>query len=259
MSAFERIVEMLRISVTPSRLFPPTILYNEGWLLRLTLDWFSQQPPNGHVLSFSSGARWFSEALLPSQFLARYHGDPRAEGWTHADGVIGHVAIGESAQADTKLVEDASQLVVTEAKLFSLFSSGVTHAPYFDQAAHSVSCIAEMLHRSKRAPVQFSSLGFFLIAPSEQIPLFKRELAHESIEQKVTRRVSEYDSPEKETKAAWLREWLMPTLRHVKIESVSWEQIVEHISANDTRFAKELANFYAHCLKFNRSQQREEA
>lgn len=138
MSVLERIHNMIRLSSSPNRPFPATIFYNEGWLLRLVLDWFSQQPCSGHFLSFSTGARWFSEALLPSQFFARQRGDRLAKGWTHADGVIGHVTIGDSALADTKLVEGATQLVVTEVKLFSLLSRGVTNAAHFDQAARNV-------------------------------------------------------------------------------------------------------------------------
>ena len=63
------------------------------------------------VISFDAGAKWFSEALLPSQFFARTRDDTLAEGWTHADGVIGHVAIGNAALADTKLSGEAKQFL----------------------------------------------------------------------------------------------------------------------------------------------------
>lgn len=260
MSALERIRRMLQLSSGSNRLFPATIFYSEGWLLRLVLDWFSQGALNGHFLSFRAGARWFSEALLPSQFFARRRGDRLAEGWTHADGVIGHVAIGDSSLADTKLIGGATQLLVTEAKLFSLLSPRVTNAAYFDQAARNVACIAEVLHRSGRTPEQVSSLGFLLLAPSEQIALnlFKTQMSPQSIEQKVSRRVAEYDSPDKEEKEIWLQEWFLPTLRQAKIECVSWERIIDDIKAADSQFATELADFYAHCLKFNRAQEPEE-
>ncbi|MCH7876577.1 MAG: hypothetical protein IH965_14945 [Gemmatimonadetes bacterium] len=39
-----------------------------------------------HPFALMPRARWYSEALLPSQFLKRFRGDPLAEGWTHADG-----------------------------------------------------------------------------------------------------------------------------------------------------------------------------
>lgn len=259
MSALERIREMLRLAGTANRLFPATIFYNEGWLLRLVLDWFSRQAANHHVLGFSPGARWFSEALLPSQFFARQRGDRLAEGWTHADGVIGHVAIGDAALADTTLVDGGTHFVVTEAKLFSRLSQRVTNAAYFDQAARNVACIAEVLSRARRPPEGFSALGFFVLAPQEQIErnLFTRELSAESLQEKVSRRVSEYASPEREKKEVWLHEWFLPTLKHTRIDCLSWEQIVDHIQSIDPEFARELSDSYAHCLKFNRVQERE--
>jgi hypothetical protein len=52
MVALVRIQEMLAQVSDPTRLFPATILYNEGWLLRLVLDWFSHQSTDSHPLSF---------------------------------------------------------------------------------------------------------------------------------------------------------------------------------------------------------------
>jgi hypothetical protein len=77
--ALGAIQRMLRAASGGRPLFPPTLLYNEGWLLRLVLDWFSRHDVQGHPLSFGAGARWFSEALLPSAFLARHRGDRLAE------------------------------------------------------------------------------------------------------------------------------------------------------------------------------------
>ena len=36
---------------------PPTELYNEGWLLRLLLDWFSRHPNTEHTLSVPTEGR----------------------------------------------------------------------------------------------------------------------------------------------------------------------------------------------------------
>ena len=46
----QRISEMLSLANTDSRLFPATIFYNEGWLLRLVLDWFSRHRDGAHPL-----------------------------------------------------------------------------------------------------------------------------------------------------------------------------------------------------------------
>jgi hypothetical protein len=261
MPPHERISEMLRLASSDTRNFPATIFYNEGWLLRLVLDWFSRNDGDGHSLTFEPGARWFSEALLPSQFLARMRTDPLAEGWTHADGVIGQVTIGSGALANTLLSKEGSQFLVTEAKLFSPLSPGVTHAPSFDQAARNVACMAEVLCRAGRSPEQLSSLSFLLIAPEEHITnrkMFDSLLSKDSIQTKVTQRVSQYaGQPEAASKNAWLQNWFEPTLERVKIQAITWESVTKFILEKDLQFGSELSSFYIECLQFNGAQEPE--
>ena len=259
MSPIDRINDMLRLASSKGRLFPATVFYNEGWLLRLIVDWFSRNQCTGHPLNFNHDARWFSEALLPSQFFARHRGDNLAEGWTHADGVIGHVLIGEASLADTKIASDATQFIVTEAKMFSPLSPRVSNAAYFDQAARNVACFAEVLFRAKREPANLSSLGFFVLAPDEQISrrFFVREMTKTSIREKVAHRVSEYSLPEREAKEQWLQEWFLPTLEHIQVDVIGWEQIIDAVRIKDAAFGTDLAEFYKDCLRFNQVQERE--
>ena len=67
-----RIFNLLRLCDSENSVMPPTILYNEGWMLRVILDWYSHQNIDDHPLSFSKDARWYSEILLPSPFLPRF-------------------------------------------------------------------------------------------------------------------------------------------------------------------------------------------
>ncbi len=50
---------------TQSPKLPPTMLYNEGWLLRLVLHWFDKNRNNDYELSFLENATWYSEAPKP--------------------------------------------------------------------------------------------------------------------------------------------------------------------------------------------------
>src|SRR4051812_48197891 len=129
----QRLVDLYLACGTDRAIMPPTSLYNEGWMLRLVLDWFSRQPESSHPLSFLHDSRWYSEALLSTQFRPRSRGDVLAESWTHADGVIGHFTIAEG-RGDVRLQRDARQLVVVEAKMFSGLSRGTKRALTFDQA-----------------------------------------------------------------------------------------------------------------------------
>ena len=88
--ALDRVLTNLETCSKEDPLVPPTDLYNEGWMLRIILDWFPKNKVPRHPLNFPENGSWFSEALLPSAFLPRARGNKFAESWTHADGVIGH-------------------------------------------------------------------------------------------------------------------------------------------------------------------------
>jgi hypothetical protein len=245
----DQIYSMMRSSTSENPSFPPTILFNEGWLLRLILDWFSRNSLSNHPLSFPEKGIWFSEAYLPSAFAPRYRGDPLGESSTHADGAIGHFTIGASGKADLSLLPNATHFTVLEAKMFSKLSSGVTNARYFDQAARNVACIAETLSRTDRNPADVK-LGFFLIAPQSQIEqgIFE-EMEPESIQQKVERRVREY----KGERDQWYLDWCLPTFENIECESLSWEKIISEIGTQDTEACFEINDFYFRCLRFNQA------
>jgi len=249
----KKIVAMFESSATETPTFPPTTFYNEGWLLRLVLDWFSANSVPGHALEFHDGARWFSEALLPSAFLPGRRGDPLGEGWTHADGAVGHFTIGDIGKGDLKLRSDAHQLVIVEAKMFSGLSSGVTNARYFDQAARTVACMAEVLARGGRSPSQMSRLGYHVLAPQEQIEegSFDAEVNTASVGTKVERRVSDWVAEHNDDKRQWYAEWLQPTLVMIDISVLRWEEVLHTISQQDIESGDALSAFYEGCLKFN--------
>ncbi len=108
----ERIKSMLEACEAGLAAFPPTELYNEDWLLRIILDWFSRRGGDRYPLSSLPGARWFSQAWLPSAFQPRFRGDRLAEARTHADGVLGHFVIGDPGTAALSLEPQACQFVV---------------------------------------------------------------------------------------------------------------------------------------------------
>lgn len=249
--SIEKIAALLERSVGPEKNFPPTDLYNEGWMLRLVLDWLSSNPGIDHDLAFVTTDKWYSEALLPSAFLPRVRGDKLAESWTHADGVIGDFVIGEDRKGDLSLVEGASRILVTEAKMFSKLSPGVKNASYFNQAARNVACIAEVICRAQISPSSLAKIGFFVIAPESQIKdgVFAEHMAPESIRSIVSRRISEYQEPEKDK---WLADWFIPTLEKIRIREISWEELGALINQFDSAFGAQIDAFYRKCLTFNR-------
>ncbi len=251
--ALERIVRILESCSSEEPKLPPTILYEEGWLLRLVLEWFSTHGVSDHELEFLDGARWFSEGLLPSAFLATRSRDPLAEGWTHADGAIGHFDVGDAGKGDLKLRQDAKQLVIVEAKMFSDLSSGVTHADYFDQAARTVACMAEVLTRAEWAASEMSKLGFCVLAPLQKVSegSFQKLVNNESIGPKVEQRVREWVEAHRDDKAEWLSEWFEPVLKSMRLDVLAWEDVVATISEHDAQAGEAIGVFYDRCLQYN--------
>jgi hypothetical protein len=248
--AFSAISDLLRLAETDQRQFPATLLYEEGWMLRLVLDWFARTRATGHDLSFAQNARWYSEALLASAFLPRYRGDKLAEGYTHADGVIGHFDIGQFRQAELSLRPDARQFVVVEAKMFSGLSKGTTRAPNYNQAARNVACIAEAVRRANVSIGDLSAIGFFVIAPREQIGagVFSPLLNKEALKAVVEERASAYDLP----KTEWYQNAFLPVLDALRVSSLAWEDVIDFIKSRDQGFGEDIGAFYGRCLKFNR-------
>ena len=214
------------------------------------LDWFAGHGGDRYPLSPKPGARWFSQAWLPSAFLSRYRGDRLAEARTHADGVLGHFHIGDPGTAALSLDSSATQLVVIEAKLFARLSAGVRNAPYYDQAARSVACMAETLRRADRDPDTMDDLSFLVLAPRDRLDdgVFEWDIAAESIRRKVRRRVEDYAGE----RDHWFRHWFEPTWRRLDIRSLSWEDLIDAIAFHSPHDGHVIDCFYGQCLRFNR-------
>ncbi len=212
-------------------------------MLRLILDWAQQQAPGSHPLAFLPDARWYCEALLWPQFLARSRGDKLAETWTHADGVVGHFNVGGTSKEGLTLRKGATQFVVVEAKMSSRLSSGTTNAPGYDQAARTVACIAETLKRADIEPQQVERLAFFVAAPLDQIDngVFGDIVTTASIQQCVQDRVDAYRGDRTE----WFDQWFIPTLDAIDIGVLSWEELLEGLDPS-------YLAFYDQCLLHNK-------
>ena len=242
------ISKMLELAHTDAAVFPPTILYNEGWMLRILLS-LQSEGKRGLPFTFLPGARWFSEALIDSPFLHRMRGDPLAEGLTHLDGAIGHFDIRDGTKAGLVLRADSKQFVAIEAKMFSTLSKGTTNAPDYDQAARTVACIAWTIKQSNRTIEDFESLGFYVIAPHVQITsqTFSVQTNKHSIREKVERRINAYSGDyEKQSKMkVWHDDFFIPTLERIDIRCVPWETVMEKIGDPAIR------KFYSRCLEFS--------
>jgi hypothetical protein len=247
-NGLDRIKKMLEIAHTDDAVFPPTDLYNEGWMLRILLS-IQSEGIDCFPFSFQPGARWFSEAQISSPFLPRKRGDPLAESHTHLDGAIGHFDFQPGTKTGLALTSNATQFVVIEAKMFSSLSKGVTHATYYDQAARTVACIAWAIGQSGRSVSDLESLGFYVVAPEEKITrgAFSSQIKKSSMREKVVSRISGYSNEGKKYDALqmWYNDFFTPTLDHIDIGCVSWKSVIDRVDDASIR------EFYDRCLEFN--------
>lgn len=241
--------ELISSYDTKKPIFRPTEIYNESWMVKLVLWQASISSDNDFPLSFLASSTWFSEALLPTAFKARYRGDKLAESHTNADGVIGHFLIGEKGKADFELKNKPAQFTVVEAKIGAPLSKGTSNARYFDQAARNVACMAEVIARAKVSPASFSKLDFIVLAPETAISKgkFRKQMERAAIRSKVKQRVTAYDG----VLDAWYENYFTPTLDRIQLISLSWEEAIQWIGTERVGEADELSNFYSRCLEFN--------
>jgi len=211
-------------------------------MLRLLLDWAEKNAPENHPFFFMPNARWYCEALLRSQFLATSHRDKRGEGWTNADGCVGHFSIKNTSKGELALDPEARQFVVIEAKMFSGLSPGTTHAKKYDQAARNVACIAEVLAHAKRQAHELDRIAFAVVAPRSQIDrgVFGELVTGDHIRATVRDRVDGYG----DKKIHWFEDCFLPTLEHIELMLVSWEDVLPTTNAP-------LLDFYQRCIKYN--------
>jgi len=248
------IYQLLLTADTSAPRFPPTILYNEGWLLRLILHWFHKSRLQGHALSFAEGATWYSEAQAPTPFRARRRGDARAESRTHVDGLLGHLHVGAAGKTDISIRSDATQLVVIEAKIYAPLSPGTRNAPGYGQAARNLACMAEMLSLAHCDPHEMKTLAFIVLAPAAQIErrLFTDPLDKATIRRSVAERATQFGTELDD----WLTRWFEPCLETATIAPLSWEDVLATIGSREPDTQASLAEFYARCLETNAAPRR---
>jgi len=250
----EILIDLLKTFDPEHPNFRPTELYNEGWLLRIVLNEYSNHRITNQLLSFQQGATWFSEAMLPTKFTARKdigRSDPLAESRTNADGVMGHIEIGNEGKADLELADNASQFIVIEAKMNSKLTEYVSNVPGYDQAARTVACMAESLRRKNIHPDKMESFGYYVLAPEKRIgnSNFKKLVDECSIKDAVRKRVDGYkDETEYKKYDDWFKNWFEPTLEKIELDVISWETVIEQLPDGAK---KKVDNFYQQCLKHN--------
>ena len=211
----------------------PTEFYNEGWLLKVLVYAITDFGKTKNPLYVNEKEQFFSEGLLPSPFLTNGKKKPYAESHTHADGAIGNFTIGND---NTKglLTLEGNKLFVFEAKINSGFSTGVTNAKFYNQAARYIACITETIGKEK--VLDDLLIGFYLVVPKSQFEKknkknkdkmnFKEFLNEKHILETVEKRVDDYKD---KVKIEWLETKFRPVLEKIVIKPLFYEDIIKGV------------------------------
>ena len=106
----------------------PTIIYNEGWMIRLLVIESMIEKLKINKVDFGLLARknWSSEALITSPFVETKE---NREGYTHADIILGDFSVNYNERGDVKLNDSPDVLGIIEAKMGSNLSQGTSNVP----------------------------------------------------------------------------------------------------------------------------------
>ena len=241
----------------------PTEFYNEGWLLKVLAYAITDFGKTDHPLYVNDKEQFFSEGLLRSPFLTNGTKNPFAESHTHADGAIGNFSIG-NAKHKGLLELTGNKLFVFEAKINSGFSTRVTNAPFYNQAARYVACIAEIINKAdKLETLNELTIGFYLVVPEEQYKRknkknedkmnFKEFLNEKHILEMVKRRVDQYeDELDYNEREEWLETKFNPVLKKLAINNLKplfYEDIIKDLRGYE--YYDEIDDFYKLCIEYN--------
>lgn len=217
----------------------PTIIYNEGWMIRLLVieSMIEKLKVKGLDFGILATKNWSSEALISSPFVKK--GIINREGYTHADIIIGDFDINYDKRGEAKINDNSEILGVIEAKMGSNLSQKTTNAENYNQASRSVCCLS---HIAKNNPN--CELFFIVVAPKTIISRYEiekqidRENILNQINQRFTHSNIEYPPKTKHQ------------VEKCNVLVINYEEWIDEISNNEVKSL--LKVFYENCLKHNK-------
>ena len=213
----------------------PTIIYNEGWMIKLLVieSMIEKLEIGGIDFDRFTNKNWSSEALIASPFV---DAKKNREGYTHADIILGDFEIDYSERGEVKKKESAEILGIIEAKMGSNLSQSTTNAPDYNQASRNVCCLA---HTTQNTDCE----TFFIItAPQKTIDKYNFKEQTAQIKTQIEKRfpLSGIDFDEK----------IRKKVDECTIAIISYEEWIEKIINYEVKSL--LSVFYEKCKKYNK-------
>jgi hypothetical protein len=154
-----------------------------------------------------------------------------------------------------------AETVILETELVA----GTKNAPTYNQAARNVACMAQAIAQSGRRLDDFTSLAFFVVAPTRARRPPSRNgieqfLEPNSIKSAVRDRIAAYETGNR-TEAtdlkAWEQHWFLPLVDRLAdtgaLRLLAWEDCIEAVTSAQPGAGADLSAFYDRCLALARA------
>ncbi|MBA7619586.1 hypothetical protein ES703_26925 [subsurface metagenome] len=229
----------------PECLFPETLIFNEGWLLRSVLkEWLAGSGGQGlGFLPFPASVTAYSEGQLRTPFKARYRGDKLAESHTHVDGIVGDFSI-TATKSGIELKPDLRYIAVFEAKLHAPIAAGATNAPWYDQVSRTAGCLINSI---LDAEPKGSYAAHLAVLYANDKPRIDRDLyTKDYIEKQIGKRVEGFlETGEPGDAVERFAGGWRDVLNNLRVHFHKWEDVLADTGS------EQLDEFYQRCREFN--------
>ncbi|MDH4208057.1 MAG: hypothetical protein OEV76_04210 [Anaerolineae bacterium] len=219
----------------PKCLFPETLIFNEGWLLRLVLkEWLAGSgSPGFGFLPFPQGVTAYSEGQLYTPFKARFRADKLAESHTHVDGIVGDFSI-DGTKSGIELKSGFRYIAAFEAKLYAPIAQGVTNARWYDQVSRTAACLINSILRAK--PEGSYAAHLAVLYPEDNHHIDRTLYTKDYVERQIGRRLEGFLETGKPGEAVerFARGW-RDVLQRLHVWFLTWEDVLEDIGSDQLR------------------------
>ena len=225
---------------TPKCLFPETLIFNEGWLLRSVLKrWLAESEGSEFgFLPFPQGVAAYSEGQLYTPFGA----GPLYERNTHVDSIVGDFSITDT-KSGIVLNPQLRYVAAIEAKIFGRISRGVKNAPDYDQVSRTAACLINSVLRAR--PQTTYSAHLALVYAEDNPYIDRAEYGRDYIQRTIADRLEPFTATEERSHtierfaAGWKK-----VLERLEVHFLTWEEVVADIGDD------QLSRFYGQCKDF---------
>ena len=216
----------------------PTVVYNEGWMIRALVYQSIEEKINLDGINFGEIENWTSEGLISSPFT---NTKDKRETHTHPDIAFGDFKIDYSTRGEIVVNNDSKFFGIIEAKMGSNLSKGTKNAPNYNQASRSLACACHQTHEKDNCEI-----CFIVAAPDATLKKYsiKDQTDQTYMINQIRARFNEYP---KQFKDQQNMESILKKAESCKIMILSFEDWV-----NILNHKEHIHEFYKKAKKWNR-------